>query len=203
MYKICLIALIFLWGVSLAAYGICDARQAAEKSQGGNQARTDEPHKARTGKAHGGAGFSGVVVGVDPATKIISVRGRGKTVAFDASNPTLRGFRSFDDIRVGRTIAVSYSRSGLRISKSSRVDPGPEEVRERPVAGKKSAHKRMRVQAKGTSFRDVDENKDGRVTPVELSVVVTDLTMEQFKAYDRNGDGSLSETEYRAVRRNH
>ena len=52
---------------------------------------------------------------------------------------------------------------------------------------------------KGSGFRDVDENKDGKVTPVELSVVLKDLTMGQFKGYDRDSDGFLNESEFRAA----
>ena len=138
---------------------------------------------------------------MDSSTKTISIKHRGKVVTFDATNPQLRGFRSLDDIRVGRYAAVSYTPQGIRISKATAGQAGPEEVRERPVSAKKDHRNRVRVKEKGASFADVDENKDGKITPVELSTVVKDVTMEQFKAYDTNGDGCLSESEYRAVKR--
>jgi Ca2+-binding EF-hand superfamily protein len=52
-----------------------------------------------------------------------------------------------------------------------------------------------------TSFRDIDNNKDGKITPIELCVIVPDLTLQKFKEYDKNKDGCLNESEFNAVKR--
>lgn len=61
----------------------------------------------------------------------------------------------------------------------------------------------MKVKCRISSghFKDVDNNKDGRISPVELAAVINDLTMHDFKKYDRNGDGYLDEAEYRMVKK--
>ena len=201
MKKLCLIVLFALWSVVFVAQGF--GRETGTDVGTGKAAGPVKVEKAGKQKARGGSGFVGVVVAVDQTTKIISVKGRGRIVTFDASSPTFRGFRRLEDVKVGTYAAVSYTRDGTRISKASKREAaaGPERSEERPTAAKKEPRKRIaRVQAKGISFFDVDENKDGKITPVELSVVVSDLTMEQFKAHDKNGDGCLNQSEYGTVR---
>jgi Ca2+-binding EF-hand superfamily protein len=51
------------------------------------------------------------------------------------------------------------------------------------------------------SFAEIDNNKDGKISPVELSTVMPSVSMESFKQYDRNGDGFLDMNEYRSVRK--
>ncbi len=51
------------------------------------------------------------------------------------------------------------------------------------------------------SFADVDNNKDGKISPVELGAVLPSVTIEDFKRYDRNGDGFLDASEYKTVRK--
>ena len=57
----------------------------------------------------------------------------------------------------------------------------------------------QRIRTRGSGFDDVDANKDGKVNPVELSVIVPNLTMEQFKGFDKNSDGTLNRSEFRTV----
>ena len=47
-----------------------------------------------------------------------------------------------------------------------------------------------------TIFKDIDNNKDGKITPIELCVMVPDLTLQKFKEYDKNNDGCLNEREF-------
>ena len=202
MKKICIIALVSLWSAAIAIQGACqENQQAATGKAAGSAVSKSKSGQARTAKGSSSS-FVGVVVGVDTTDKTISVRGRGRIVTFDASNPITKGGQKLEDFRTGSYVAVSYTPDGTRIARSSKKEAGSGEVREAPVQGRKEARTRApRVRAKGTGFSDVDENKDGKVTPVELSVVIGGLTMQQFKDYDRNGDGCLSEAEYRAVPR--
>jgi hypothetical protein len=180
MKKICLIALVALWGIAIAADGLC------RNTSGGS--------------------FTGTIVWADPVTKTLTIKGRGKIVTFDVSNPTFRGFRRIEDMKEGSYASVSYTRTGIRISRATRGEAASEPAPERTATakvGKKEAKKKMpRIEQKGTGFRDVDENKDGKVTAVEMSVVISDLTMERFKQYDKNGDGCLNESEYKAALKN-
>ncbi len=201
MKRVCLIVLFALWSVVFAAQGF-----SQETGKAGAGPAKEDPAKVRKAakvKARGGSSFIGVVVGVDETTKTISLKGRGRIITFDASSPTFRGFRGLEDVRVGSYAAVSYTKVGTRISKATKGEAvmGPERTDERPTAARKESKKRIaRVQEKGIGFSDVDENKDGKITPVELSVVVSDLTMERFKEYDKNGDGCLSQSEYGLVK---
>lgn len=202
MKKICIIALVSLWGAVIAVQGACqENQQPAAGKAGTDAAARAKSRQARTGKVARGS-FVGVVVGVDEADKTISVRGRGRTVTFDASNPVTKNGQKLEDFRTGSYVAVSYTRDGIRIARSSRKEAGSGEIRVASASGGREARTRVpRVRAKGTGFLDVDENKDGKITPVELSVVMGGLTMQQFKEYDKNGDGCLSEAEYRTVPR--
>jgi len=57
-----------------------------------------------------------------------------------------------------------------------------------------------RAKTDGQNFEDVDNNKDGWISPVELCVLIPDMTMEQFRKYDKNGDGRLDRVEYGQIK---
>lgn len=61
---------------------------------------------------------------------------------------------------------------------------------------------RLRDKPRSSEFRDVDNSKDGKISAVELTVLFPDLTLQQFREYDKNGDGFLDESEFRAAKRN-
>jgi len=46
------------------------------------------------------------------------------------------------------------------------------------------------------SFEEIDVNKDGKIDYKEMTVVITGLTPEQFRAMDRNKDGVITRDEY-------
>ncbi len=159
--------------------------------------------------------FTGTVVQIDPVEKTLTLRNKGVLVTFDAANPVLKGYRSLQDIKRGHTVSVSYSQDGLFIGKGTLGPPEGVQARETRApkpqksltqgkeAGKSKKSSLVRVQerSRGTSFDDVDENKDGRITAVELSVVTPGLTVQEFKQYDRNNDGCLDRKEYNAIRK--
>jgi small nuclear ribonucleoprotein (snRNP)-like protein len=162
--------------------------------------------------------FSGIVTHVDPETNIISLKSHGKTITFDMTNPTLTGYRNIHDIKKGDIVSVGYVPSGIQIRKGFYSGTHPETVpssqNEKNTAQKKvgkaertklrnsNSPIRLRDKPRPTSFQDVDNNKDGKISPVELSVIIPDLTMEKFKEYDKNGDGYLDEAEFNAIKKN-
>ncbi|MFA5181571.1 MAG: nuclear transport factor 2 family protein [Syntrophales bacterium] len=46
------------------------------------------------------------------------------------------------------------------------------------------------------TFEEIDVNKDGKIDYKEMSIVITGLTPEQFKALDKNKDGVITKGEY-------
>ncbi len=146
---------------------------------------------------------SGTVVQVNHEAATLTVRDGGRTVTFDAANPTLRGYRSLASVRRGDRVSVAYTATGIRISRGSgrsRSEEPKPAVKRASSAKSKEGRVRLAERRLGDGFTEVDENRDGRISPVELSVVMPGLTMEQFKAFDRNGDGFLDRSEYKAVR---
>lgn len=162
--------------------------------------------------------FSGTVTRVDPETNIISLKSHGKTITFDITNPMLTGYRNIHDIKRGDIVSVGYVPSGIQIRKGFYSGTHPETVpssqRGKDTAQKKvgkaettklrnsNSPVRFRDKPRPTSFQDVDNNKDGKISPAELSVIIPDLTMEKFKEYDKNGDGYLDEAEFKAIKKN-
>ncbi len=158
-------------------------------------------HNARTSSSDGskgGGSFSGTVESVNPLLKSITVRGAGAVVNFDLTNPTLKGYRNIGNIRRGDRVSISYTGHGVRITKghgrtSRTVAAVHDAKRDRP--------QKVRVWHGGSGFEDIDENKDDRISAVELSAAIPDLTMNQFKEYDRNADGVLDRSEFGSINR--
>jgi hypothetical protein len=162
--------------------------------------------------------FTGRVVRFDSVSGILSVRAGGAVVSFDASMVTVTGYRAIDDIRKGDLVGVTYTTTGVKVTKNPSVkggsmgqravSPGPasapqEKAMKSPAAGqgKKEAGMARRLQRRqeksdGQGFEDADVNKDGKVTPVELSVLIPDITMARFREYDTDRNGCLSLSEF-------
>lgn len=148
--------------------------------------------------------FVGKVVKVDTTDKIISVRNKGIVVTFDVANPRLIGYKSLDQIKTGDPISVGYTGDGAIISRFTGKIPvmptGPSQQKRTASVSKKGGPVRVKERTNSTVFNDVDHNADGRISPAELSAIIPGLTMEQFKKYDKNGDGCLDRGEYNTVR---
>jgi len=172
--------------------------------------------KVRTGSS---TTFTGTVSAVDYVGKSISLKSAGKNLTFDLANPVVRGYKHTGEIQIGDVITVGYIKNGIAIVKGENFhqdlldQTAPDELaasqkgkRSKRTAAKQSSNNRaapVRVKYKVNtlSFNDVDNNKDGKISPFELGTVLPSVTMQDFKKYDRNGDGSLSEPEYRDVRK--
>ena len=196
----------------LVLFSLGTAVSAQEKPSPGIQPLQSKEKQTRPGVK---ADFVGVVAQVDLTARTIAVKSRGAIVTFDATSPILKGYRNLEQIKKGDRVALSYTGGGLRIVRTTGTGlsepeeparPTPETVKPHKEATKSPQNNRgkpirMRERANSTEFRDVDNNGDGKISPVELCIVVPDLTIEKFRTYDRNGDGSLSSSEYNLFRK--
>lgn len=157
--------------------------------------------------------FSGTVNSVDPSSASLSIRNQGKTISFDMSRVILMGYESIGEIKKGDKISVGYTAYGLQIRKgifaTTHQDTAPRRqatsqkvtIRVDTAKQKKGAPIRMVDNRYPKSFNTIDNNKDGKVTPIELCVLVPDLTLQRFKEYDKNGDGCLNESEFNTAKK--
>jgi hypothetical protein len=181
----------------------CDSGSTQDKQTVGAARTAVRSGQQKDGRqaAHRGPVFSGTVVRVDISSGTISVKSRGNVVTFDAANPMFSGYRGLRDIRTNDRVAISYKGDGIRITKSTgKGEPAVREEPQGPRMGKQSKdvtklQKRERKAAE-KGFGDVDANRDGKITAVELSVVVQNITMDDFRKLDRNGDGFLNKAEF-------
>lgn len=163
-------------------------------------------------RAKAKADFVGIVTQVDPIGKTVAVKNKGVAVTFDAANPILKGYKSLEQVKRGDRIAISYTADGTRISRATgteemrpedTVKPGPELAKPKQEVAKTNKGRPVRIRERTNSweFRDVDNNSDGKITPVELCVVVPNLTIEDFRRYDKDTNGSLNQSEYNALKK--
>ena len=148
--------------------------------------------------------FVGKVVGIDTSNKTISVKNKGILVTFDIASPRLIGYKGLDQIKTGDSISVGYTGDGIIISRFTGKIPvmptGPAQTKKTTSVSKKGSFTSIKERYNSAAFNDVDHNEDGKISPAELSSIIHGLTMEQFRKYDKNGDGSLDRKEYGAIR---
>lgn len=206
MNRIMLVVFIIFFTCTLTNYGIAQGKKVTEKSV---KDKTVKPSKLII-KARSKGDFFGTVAHINMVSKTITLRNKGIMVTFDVLNPVFRGYKSLEQIRIGDKAAISYTSGGTRITKATHMHgtaqeeaakPLSESARQKHGAAKTDKKRPVRVKERTNSnhFKDVDNNNDGRITPIELSAVVPNLTVEDFKKYDRNGDGYLNESEYNAI----
>ncbi len=151
-----------------------------------------------------GRSINGEVVRVDSAAKTMSVRSGGALINFDISNPVLQGYGSLTSIRKGDRVGLSYTANGIRIARLGKGAPeSPSVAEKQPGPAAKKQKKSLfvrRIKADDRSFSSVDNNKDGKISPIELSVIIPNLTVEQFRQYDRNNDGRLDRNEFEQIK---
>ena len=145
-----------------------------------------------------GPAFVGRVVQVHPSSGTFSVKGRLSTVTFDASHPVFSGYRTLSDMRVGDSVAVAYRADGIRVERQRGGPPREWHGEAAPKASAGPRHGLVRGERRGGNgtFDRADANKDGRISPVELSLIIPDITRDRFRQWDRNGDGFLDRAEF-------
>ncbi len=154
-------------------------------------------------RASGRIEVTGEVVKVNTEARSMTLRSGGSTISVDISNPVLQGYGSLTAISKGDRVGVAYTADGIRITKLSRIaeKTGPEKSGIPSVQkGKKPSPFARRAKIDGKSFSAVDNNKDGKISTIELCVVIPELTVEQFRQYDRNHDGYLDKAEFEQVK---
>lgn len=206
MKQILCIVFIIFFACTLRNQGIAQEKPVAEKTA---RNKASKPSKVII-KARSKGDFFGTVAHINLADKTISVRNKGIVVTFDVRNPIIKDYKNLEQIRIGDKIAISYRGDNTRISKATGIHGmAQEDITKTPQEPGKMKHgstktdkkRPVRVKERTNSchFSDVDNNSDGKITPIELSAVIPDLTVEDFKKYDRNGDGYLNESEYNAI----
>jgi hypothetical protein len=173
------------------------------------QSRHDATLSVQTGPI-----FYGKVDSLSESSGTLIVKGRNGVVSFDISNPILMGYRSINDIKEGHFIGVQYVRNGIRIikkgseTKSMPLEPKiagkSHSAQEKPVTTMQNKMRKIirplrRFEKSDNEIRvfgDIDVNKDGKLSPIELSTMIRDLTMAKFRQYDKNGNGYLDKKEF-------
>ncbi len=159
-------------------------------------------------RARSKGAFTGIVTNINKMGKTITVRNKGILVTFDIDNLFLKGYGNLEQIKVGDHIMVSYTGHGTKIIKYTSTYSESKDYTTKRVSSSKKTNKtktcklrpvRMRERTYSTSFLDVDNNHDNKITPIELSTVISNLTVEDFRKYDRDGDGHLDEAEYALI----
>ncbi|MCX5812918.1 MAG: EF-hand domain-containing protein [Proteobacteria bacterium] len=159
-------------------------KPAAEKAA---PEKAAEPEKPKPKPKPKGV-FIGNVSAVDAAMKTVTVvskwgtKGEQGSVTFALNNASFKGYKSAGDIQVGDKAAVKYTKDGIEVKK---------------IAGKKPEKAKKEAAKPKKGFKDVDANKDGKITIEELVIIFVNITPEQFKQFDKNNDGALDENEYK------
>ncbi len=147
--------------------------------------------------------FAGEVVAVDTETHSMTLKSGGNMIRLDISNPVLQGYGSLTGIKKGDRVGTTYTAEGITITNLSRAVEKvfPEKaVKAHIQTTRKNTGIPRRAKIDGNSFTAVDNNKDGIITPIELCVVIPNLTMEEFRKYDKNNDKHLDKAEFEQIK---
>jgi hypothetical protein len=169
----------------------------AEKPEAAPKEEKKEEKAAEKPKPKLPAGFIGVITGIDNTAQLLMVKGaKDAMVTVDTTKPTLKGYKSIEEMKVGDKIAVKYAKKeGVVITKIAAAKPATKEKAAAPAEKKEKP-----AAKKSKKFEDVDANKDGKITIEELTVVFINISPEAFKQFDKNGDGALDKEEFKAVK---
>lgn len=143
----------------------------------------------------------GQVISVDPFSNLMTLKSGSNTITVDISSPILKGYASVTEIKKGQMVAVRYTAQAIHIEKATATSTSVEKQAPSTPKTSKTAKLPRREKTNGQGFEDVDNNKDGWISLIELSVLIPDLTREQFRKYDTNGDGRLDRIEYGQIQK--
>jgi hypothetical protein len=191
------VCLIVGWFFVSPAFGQERPRSRTEPS-GNTVKKSSEPRRSSSSLGSKRA-IEGRVIRLDQVAGILSIRVNGQVVTFDAYNPILSGYKTLADIHAGDAVGVAYTATGMIVMRLSGKGARSSVEQVAPkVEAPKTVTKLLKRKAatSGDTFDDADVNKDGMITPVELSIVIPDITMERFRRYDRNGSGRLDKSEF-------
>ena len=110
-----------------------------------------------------GSGFVGTVTMV--YSNLIDVLSKkGEVVTFDTSNPVLKGYKDLSDVVVGDTVAVEYTKDGIKITKLRGTTKAKALVKKKTEMETKSPRKtvvtRVTCTGKGPCAVSVDKKAD-------------------------------------------
>ena len=100
------------------------------------------------------SGFVGTVTLIEE--NLMQVKDKKEVVTFDTSNPVLKGYKALSDVAVGDTVAVEYTKDGIKITKLRGTTKAKALEQKKAERAKKSpkriALKKMTAETKGSGF---------------------------------------------------
>jgi hypothetical protein len=173
-----------------------------------------ETSAQRSQNARSRVDLVGEVIKVDADSQSMTLRSGGNTIGLDISNAVLQGYASITGIKKGDRVGAGYTTDGIHITKLPKIAGKTTQEkatiekslpeRAAPTSPRVQSRKKpslfaRRMKTDGKSFSAVDNNKDNKISPIELSVVIPNLTIEQFRQYDKNHDGHLNRAEFEQI----
>lgn len=157
-----------------------------------------ETEKASSPKKPIISGFVGAVAMVD--MNLIQIKRKKEVVAFDVSNPDLKGYKNLGEIIVGDTVMVKYKKDGIIITKlKGRLGEKKAEKAKKIRSKKalpKAAKKHPAVQSKGSWFIGTVTLVYSNLIDVlgKKEVVTFDTSNPELRGYKDISDVAVGDT---------
>lgn len=108
------------------------------------------------------SGFVGTATLIEE--NLMQVKDKKEVVTFDTSNPVLKGYKDLSDVVVGDTVAVEYTKDGIKITKLRGTTKAKALVKKKTEMETKSPRKtvvtRVTCTGKGPCAVSVDKKAD-------------------------------------------
>lgn len=194
MKKFFMILFALLISIAFVSAGLAQAPEKTDADKPTAETATQDTEKsdkpAEAPKPKPPAGYYGEVTNVDIAGKTLTIKTRNDAVTFDIANAKFKGYKDGNEISIGDKATAKYTKDGIDVKRIAAAKK-PKEKKEKPAVAKKA--KRA---VKKKEFKDIDADKDGKITIEEMTVIFVTVTPDMFKQFDKNGDGFLDEAEY-------